>query len=57
MEATLQRVLAAREERARLQEELRKAYGCTVLSFTMNDSDSVGVICEKDCTVLYIQRK
>ena len=26
-----------------------------VLSFTMNDSDSVGVICEKDCTVLYME--
>lgn len=36
MEATLEMMLAAREERARLQEEMRKAHHCTVLSFTMN---------------------
>ena len=43
MEATLQMVLSAREERVRLQEEMRKAHGCAVLSFTMNIAGPVKI--------------
>jgi len=35
-EATLAQVLKSREDRARLQEEMRRTHGCAVVSYTMN---------------------